>query len=235
LLMINPNLEIQVSTYDLNNENTWEQAANFVTSKNIDSYVNCSGIQGTIKPSLELNISEIDMAMRINLYSSVYFTNFFTKNISPVKPLRIIHFSGGGAAKPRPYFLPYSLSKTSLIRFVENFSIENPNVYINAIAPGLLPSKMQTEILDSEIPHSSEDFIAASKVQKNIEIKNEKILQLCEFLLSSESDGISGRLISAHWDNWKEWPEHLDELINSDLYTVRRIIGKDRNVGWGDI
>ena len=31
-----------------------------------------------------------------------------------------------------------------------------------------------------------------------------------------------------------KWPEHLDELKNSDIYTLRRITGRDRGFDWGD-
>jgi 3-oxoacyl-[acyl-carrier protein] reductase len=42
-------------------------------------------------------------------------------------------------------------------------------------------------------------------------------------------------LISAEWDNWEEWPNNLDQLKNSDLYTLRRITGRDRGQQWGDL
>jgi 3-oxoacyl-[acyl-carrier protein] reductase len=57
---------------------------------------------------------------------------------------------------------------------------------------------------------------------------------LALFLASSKSNGISGKLISAIWDNWEAWPNHLDELNHSDIYSLRRILGKDRGIKWGD-
>jgi hypothetical protein len=41
-------------------------------------------------------------------------------------------------------------------------------------------------------------------------------------------------LIAAQWDRWEDWPKHLDELNASDVYTLRRIAGRDRNKPWGD-
>jgi hypothetical protein len=58
--------------------------------------------------------------------------------------------------------------------------------------------------------------------------------ELAVFLASTESNGISGKLISAVWDNWADWPDHLTELSKSDAYTLRRITGRDRGFGWGD-
>ena len=36
--------------------------------------------------------------------------------------------------------------------------------------------------------------------------------ELAVFLASAMSDGITGKLISAVWDNWLSWPDHLEEL-----------------------
>jgi len=57
---------------------------------------------------------------------------------------------------------------------------------------------------------------------------------LAVFLASDASKGITGRLISAQWDKWEDWPDHLAELADSDLYTLRRITGRDRGKIWGD-
>jgi 3-oxoacyl-[acyl-carrier protein] reductase len=57
---------------------------------------------------------------------------------------------------------------------------------------------------------------------------------LAVFLASDSCSGISGKLISAVWDTWERWPEHIDELCTSDVYTLRRIAGRDRGFSWGD-
>ena len=59
--------------------------------------------------------------------------------------------------------------------------------------------------------------------------------ELAVFLASSLSDGITGKLISAVWDPWEKFPEHLEELKKSEIYTLRRIVPKDRGMGWGDV
>jgi 3-oxoacyl-[acyl-carrier protein] reductase len=62
-----------------------------------------------------------------------------------------------------------------------------------------------------------------------------KALELVDFLISKQSSSITGKLISAEWDNWSQWINHEEELNNSDVYTLRRIVGRDRNISWGDI
>jgi 3-oxoacyl-[acyl-carrier protein] reductase len=53
---------------------------------------------------------------------------------------------------------------------------------------------------------------------------------LCAYLASSESDGVTGRLISAQWDPWKTLHTHKDEF--GDIYTLRRIVPEDRGKKW---
>jgi 3-oxoacyl-[acyl-carrier protein] reductase len=56
--------------------------------------------------------------------------------------------------------------------------------------------------------------------------------ELCVFLASRLSDGITGKLISAAWDPWKTLPEHLADLNATDVYTLRRIVPEDRGLAW---
>ena len=60
----------------------------------------------------------------------------------------------------------------------------------------------------------------------------EKVAELAVFLASPESDGLSGKLISLLWDNWREIPGHLGDVMSSDVYAMRRIIPKDRGYDW---
>ena len=55
---------------------------------------------------------------------------------------------------------------------------------------------------------------------------------LAVWLASAESNGITGRLISAQWDPWKELSKQRDELAKSDIYCLRRIVPEDRGKKW---
>jgi hypothetical protein len=62
----------------------------------------------------------------------------------------------------------------------------------------------------------------------------EKGAELCVCLASAACDGITGKLISAVWDPWSELPQHRAELDSTDVYTLRRIVPRDRGQSWGD-
>ena len=73
----------------------------------------------------------------------------------------------------------------------------------------------------------------AGRQRANGEPAFAKATGLCVFLASAESDGITGRLISAAWDPWPELPARREELAKSDIYTIRRIVPEDRGKTWG--
>jgi hypothetical protein len=53
---------------------------------------------------------------------------------------------------------------------------------------------------------------------------------LIAFLASPASNGVTGRLLSAVWDDWRNLPTQQERLAGSDVYTLRRIVPEDR--GW---
>jgi hypothetical protein len=57
---------------------------------------------------------------------------------------------------------------------------------------------------------------------------------MCGYLASADSDGLTGRLISAPWDPWPFSPAQRQEIAESDIYALRRIVPKDRGKTWGD-
>jgi 3-oxoacyl-[acyl-carrier protein] reductase len=44
--------------------------------------------------------------------------------------------------------------------------------------------------------------------------------------------GITGKLISAPWDPWQNLAHYREDLKNTDIYTLRRIVEKDRGKNW---
>ena len=221
---------------DLSKPDSWEDVFLTFEENEFSGYVNCSGVQGPIGPITDIDIQDYSQVFNVNLISAIFFTKYFLSRKNKSDELSIIHFSGGGAASPRPQFSPYSLSKTALVRFVENVASECPNIQtkINVIAPGILPSQMQTQILQSAILKGSKEHESASNSLIGRMAVDPRLLELIVFLMTDVSRGITGKLISAKWDNWSVWPKHLDDLEGSELYTLRRITARDRGHSWGD-
>ena len=106
------------------------------------------------------------------------------------------------------------------------------NIDINAIAPGAVNTRLLDQTLAAG-EAAGKDFLAkAIKQKQEGVVPPVKIAELAMFLASPESDGLSGRIISLIWDDWKSNPEHFDEIMTSDIYTLRRIIPADRGYKW---
>ena len=104
---------------------------------------------------------------------------------------------------------------------------------INAVAPGALPTRLtaETVALGPERVGAAE-HAAARRTLAAGPAGFAKVSALAKFLLSSDSDGITGRLLSAPWDPWASLPARREELAGSDVYTLRRIVPEDRRKDW---
>jgi hypothetical protein len=64
---------------------------------------------------------------------------------------KIINLSGGGATTPMPGFSAYAASKAAVVRFTETLAMElaGSGVEVNAVAPGLLKTRMMDQMLEA--------------------------------------------------------------------------------------
>ena len=71
------------------------------------------------------------------------------------------------------------------------------------------------------------EFSAAKKILTDGDNMS-KAIDLCLFLSSKDSNGINGKLISANWDPWHLLKLNKNNILESDIYTLRRILPEDR-------
>lgn len=203
----------------------------------IDVLVNNAGIYGPMGMIETVDWKEWVKAIEVNLLGSVQMCRAVLPTMKVRGKGKIIQISGGGATNPLPGLSAYAASKAAIVRFAETLAeeVSGNGIEVNAIAPGAL----NTRLLDEVLAAGSEKVGAAffSKAVKQKESGGTPLTvgaELAVFLASDQSNGITGKLISAVWDDWKTWSQHLEELRSSDVYTLRRISGRDRGLGWGD-
>ncbi|MCK9401156.1 MAG: SDR family oxidoreductase [Bacteroidales bacterium] len=237
--LISPDQKILAITADVSKEN---DVRNFVDKTinefgHIDILVNNAGVYGP-KGSIE----EVDWlswvhAIEINLFGSILMCRAVLPFFKKQGYGKIIQLSGGGATNPMPKISAYAVSKAAIVRFVETLAEEvlEFKIDVNAIAPGALNTRLLDEVLAAGPEKVGQLFYEKSIKQKESGgVSFDHGTALAIFLASDLSNGITGKLISAVWDKWENWPNHIDELQTSDVYTLRRIVGKDRNLNWGD-
>lgn len=199
--------------------------------------VNNAGIYGPKGEIEAVDWAEWIKAIEINVYGSVLMCREIIPHFKAQGYGKVIQLSGGGATNPIPRISAYAVSKAAIVRFAETLAeeVRGTGIDVNAIAPGALNTRMLDEVLEAGPDKVGQAFYERSLKQKESGgAPLERSADLALFLASAASDGITAKLISAVWDNWEQWPEHLDDLNSSDAYTLRRIAGRDRGFEWGD-
>jgi 3-oxoacyl-[acyl-carrier protein] reductase len=204
----------------------------------LDALINNAGIHGPIGPLVENNLTFWNEAFQVNLMAPVALCHGLVDFIANSGGGSIVNLSGGGATGPRPNFTAYASSKAALVRFSETLAqeVQVQNIRVNCIAPGAMKTMLLEEVVFSGKPIAGmPEFEIAKKVFTQGGAPMDKVADLALFLASDTSLGITGKLVSAVWDNWQEWPKHIEQLQVSDTYTLRRISGRDRSMEWGDV
>lgn len=181
--------------------------------------------------------SEWTRAIEINLLGSVLPARELVGHFTRRGYGKIVQLSGGGATGPLPGLSAYAASKAGVVRFAETLAEElrEHRVDVNAIAPGPLNTRMLDEVLRAGPEGVGDAFYRrALEQQSSGGIPLREGAKLALFLSSAASDGITGKLLSAVWDPWPELPARLEDLA-SDVYTLRRIVPRDRGLDWGGV
>ena len=199
--------------------------------------VNNAAVQGPVGPLWENDFSSWQETIQIDLLAPIALCHELVPWMKETGGGSIINLSGGGATGPRANFSAYATAKAGLVRFSETLAEETrtAGIRVNCIAPGAMKTALLGEVLEKGARVAGErEYEAARKVFAEGGSSMSRVAELALFLASDASRGITGKLISALWDDWERWPEHLEELSSSDVYTLRRITGRDRSFQWGD-
>ncbi|NCD32461.1 MAG: SDR family oxidoreductase [Spartobacteria bacterium] len=203
----------------------------------LDILVNNAGIYGPMGRFHEVDFSEWVHAVEINLFGSALMCKYAIPLFLKGQGGRIIQLSGGGATSPLPNISAYAASKAGIVRLVETLAKEyrENEIFVNAIAPGALNTRLLDEVLDAGSEKVGTAFYEKAILQKETGgASMERAAELAVFLASDRSAGITGRLISSLWDPWERMDELCEALDKSDIYTLRRIVPQDRGLKWDE-
>lgn len=198
----------------------------------IDILVNNAAIQGPMGLFDSLDFKQWQQTFDVNLHAPMRLCQLVLPSMRERRRGKIINLSGGGATAPRPHVTAYAATKVAITRLTETLAIEYKEfgIDVNAVAPGAMNTRMLQETLAAQLPH---EHAKAIKQKESGGAPPAKAAELVAWLASPASDGITGKLISAVWDGWKDFPSHNDDLAkHADLFTLRRIVPKDRGLDW---
>ena len=233
-----PSQKVLAKTCDVSNETQVADLVSFALQEmdSIRALVLNAGIYGPMGPTESVNLEEWRRAMDINLFGVLLPSRALIPHFKKAGGGKIVVLSGGGATNPLPNISSYAASKAAVVRLAETLAGElKPfHVDVNAIAPGALKTRFVEQVLKAGPEKVGAEFFAKNKKwAEEGAVPLELGANLAVYLASTESDGITGKLISAQWDPWEKLQEFKNDLAG-DIYTLRRIVPKDRGKKWGD-
>lgn len=203
----------------------------------LDVLVNNAGVYGPMGTIDTLDWQEWVSALRINLLGTAYCARRAIAIFKPRRYGKIINVSGGGATKPLPGLSAYAAAKAAVVRLTETLAheVKNWGIDVNAVAPGALATRLTDQVIQA-----GPERVGAALHTQMLKVRADGGTplrcgaELCAYLASAQSDGLTGRLIAALWDPWPFDDAICRELAGSDVYTLRRIEAKDRQKSWGE-
>lgn len=201
----------------------------------VDGLVHSAGIYGPIGPVVDVPPAEWSDVIRINLFGTFLVAREACRRMIAARtPGSLVLLAGGGAALPFPRYTGYACAKVGVVRFAETLALEvvEHGIRVNSIAPGFVATRLHDVTLTAGQAAAggffatTQDRLAEGGVSPGVAART------AAFLLSQASEGITGRFVAAPYDGWERWPERLEEIVDSDLFTLRRIVPRDRGRDW---
>lgn len=190
--------------------------------------VSNAGIYGPKGPLGQVDPREWIEAVQINLVAPALLARAMIPTFRRAGHGKIVQLSGGGATSAMPGLSAYAASKAGVVRLAETLAAElhGDHVEVNALAPGALNTRMLDEILEAGAERVGEAFYERARAQqRDGGAPMGRAVELAVWLASTASDGVSGRLISAQWDDW-DAPEFVARCAaDPDFAMLRRIDG----------
>jgi NAD(P)-dependent dehydrogenase (short-subunit alcohol dehydrogenase family) len=236
----NPGQRVEAIRVDVSNKKQVDELVSTALSSfsQIHILVNNAGVYGPKGPIEDVDWDAWVQAIEINLLGSILTARALLPHFRANRYGKIVQLSGGGATAPLPFVSAYAASKAGIVRFMETLAgeVRDDGIDVNSIAPGALNTRLLDEVLEAGPEKVGRSFYERSLKQKSEGgTPLERGAELAVFLASSASDGLTGKLISAVWDPWEHFSEHMEDLKNTDIYTLRRIVPRDRGQSWGDL
>ncbi len=178
----------------------------------LDAVVHCAAIQGPIGPLDDTLPSAWLETIRTNLLGAYLVTRECLPFLRQSQDGRILLFAGGGAFNARPNYSAYAVSKAGVVSLMETLSAElwdqGAPVTVNCVSPGFVPTG-----IDPHAPilgHDPDGSIAM-----------ERAVACVRHLLGPQTRGLTGRTVSAEFDDWASISPLTVASVNASVQGTR--------------
>lgn len=189
----------------------------------LDVLVNNAATPGPFAPLEEGSIDEWIHAINVNLLGTVRCCHSALPHMKRQRHGKIINFSGAsvGWGKFTPLQSAYVTSKFAVCGFTEALAREVAefNIQVNAVSPGAVDTQLRESLLTAEQKKTDDKSSPGLSSQPSV--------RLTTFLASERSGPLTGRLLSAQWDDIDRLASDAEKINASSLYMLRKIDGRN--------
>jgi len=170
--------------------------------RNLDALINNVGVAGPTGTIEKLDSSEWENTLHVNVNSHFYFTKQAIPLLKKSKTSSIINISSGAGIMGFPLRSPYAASKWAVVGMTKTLAMElgKYKIRVNAICPGTIKGDRMKRVIRDKAKFTK---IATKKIENefvsmasmNSWIYEDDIGKMCAFLVSKDSERISGQII----------------------------------------
>ena len=190
----------------------------------IDILVNNAGISGPVGPLQDNDIADWVDTINVNLTGTFLVCRAVVPVMIEQGGGTIINLSGAGVANAWSNMSAYCSSKAAVVRLTEVLAqeLEGKGITVNALGPGSVHTSMWERMTD-QAAEAGAEFIheLGQRVLSGGGAPIDDCAELAVWLASEESGGLSGRIISAAADDFRNLRPQIPEIMEGDAYTLR--------------
>tara|TARA_Y100000590_G_scaffold9344_1_gene11515 strand:- start:45 stop:833 length:789 start_codon:yes stop_codon:yes gene_type:complete len=170
--------------------------------KKLDALINNVGIAGPTGKIEQLESSEWENTLHVNVNSHFYFNKEAIPLLKKTKSTSIINISSGAGIMGFPLRSPYAASKWAVVGMTKTLAMElgKFKIRVNAICPGTIKGDRMKRVIKDKAKFTKisgkkieNEFISMASM--NCWIYEEDIGKMCSFLISDDAERISGQVI----------------------------------------
>jgi NAD(P)-dependent dehydrogenase (short-subunit alcohol dehydrogenase family) len=188
---------------------------------------NCAAVLGPVGRIDQVDVHRWRDAVMVNLVGTAVCCAAFVPQMAAAGDGVIVNFSGGGVGGSGLHgrISAYTAAKAGVVALTEGLSKElaEHGIRINAVAPGAIRTTFMDEVLAGGPERAGASLYETTVQQHDGPDHSDDLLAMVLFLVSPTSRAISGKFLSARWDDLSELGSHAAGASGSSLLTLRRI------------